>query len=87
MNCRPGPKLQKVLGKDELCGVPLKEESKRSAKKREDMDGMATDFSQKLGARFNRFNGNEKVVTATSISNLSNWPKTLHDARSTQLIL
>ena len=84
MNCRPGPKLQKVLGKDELCGVPLKEESKRSAKKREDMDGMATDFIQKLGARFNV---NEKVVAATSISNLSNWPNTLHDARSTQLIL
>ena len=73
MNCRPGPKLQKVLGKDELCGVPLKEESKRSAKKREDMDGMATDFIQKLGARFNV---NEKVVAATSISNLSNWPNT-----------
>ena len=84
MNCRPGPKLQKVLGKDELCGVPLKEESKRSAKKREDMDGVATDFIQKLGARFNV---NEKVVAATSIFNLSNWPNTLHDARSTQLIL
>ena len=69
----PGPKLQKVLGKDELCGVPLKEESKRSAKKREDMDRMATDFIQKLGARFNV---NEKVVAATSIFNLSNWPNT-----------
>ena len=49
MNCRPGPKLQKVLGKDELCGVPLKEESKRSAKKRDDMGRVATELIQKLG--------------------------------------
>ena len=49
MNCRPGPKLQKVHGKDELCGVVLKEESKRSAKKRDDMGGVATELIQKLG--------------------------------------
>ena len=82
MNCRPGPKLQKVLGKDELCGVPLKEEAKRSAKKRDDMGGVATELIQKLGARFNV---KEKVVAATSISNLKNWPDTLHDAKGTQL--
>ena len=35
MNCRPGPKLQKVLGKDELCGVPLKEENKKALGKDE----------------------------------------------------
>ena len=84
MNCRPGPKLQKVLGKEELCGVPLKEESRRSAKKREDMGGITTDLIKKLGARFNV---DEKVVAATSLSNLTNWTDTLHDAKGTQLTL
>ena len=46
--------------------------------------GVAIDLIQKLGARFNV---NKKVVTATSISNLTNWPDTLHDAKGTQLTL
>ena len=33
------------------------------------------------------FNVNEKVVAANSISNLKNWPDTLHDAEGTQLTL
>ena len=49
MNCRHGPKLQKVIGKEELCAVPLKEGSKISAKKLEDMGSMAIDLIKNSG--------------------------------------
>ena len=48
------------------------------------MDGVATDLIKKLGARFNV---DEMVVAANSISNLTNRPDTMRDAKGTRLTL
>ncbi|KAK2149036.1 hypothetical protein LSH36_471g06000 [Paralvinella palmiformis] len=75
---QPGPKLQRVFGQNELCGVKLKENARRLAYKREDMAGVTDKLVKRLDTRLDV---DDSVVAATSIANFSSWPDTQKDAR------
>ncbi len=73
--------MQKVVDADELCGVALGEDARRSAVQRDDMDGIAASLIERLDTRFQL---DTEIVAATSIANLSNWPHTLNEANGMQ---
>ncbi|KAK2147630.1 hypothetical protein LSH36_544g06011 [Paralvinella palmiformis] len=71
---QPSPKLQRVFGQNELCGVKLKENVRRLADKRDDMAGVTDKLVKHLDTRFDV---DDSIVAATIIANLSSWPDTL----------
>ena len=73
--------MQKVVDADELCGVALGEDARRSAAQRGDTDGIAANIIERLDTRFQL---DTEIVAATSIANLSNWPQTLNEAKGMQ---
>ena len=79
---RPGPKLQRVTGKDELEGVKLQADRKRSAVNRDNTSEIVVDLERCLDTRFDL---DSTLVAATIIANLNCWPETLHAAKGTNL--
>ena len=79
---RPGPKLQRVTGKDELEGVKLQADRKRSAVNRDSKSEIVVDLERCLDTRFDL---DSTLVEATVIANLNCWPETLHAAKGTNL--
>ena len=71
--------MQRVAGRDELCGVALQADSKRSGSHRSDMAEVTDHLIERLTLRFNM---EDELVAATVIARLSSWPDTLQDAKS-----
>ena len=65
---RPGPKLQRVAGKDELEGVKLQADRKRSAVNRDNTSEIVVDLERCLDTIFDL---DSTLVAATVIANLN----------------